>query len=165
MLCISSIYGSVYVFYHQPESAPECDFTPVVHMELWSYQRGYLSTACHAEEAGRGDGRYDTLPGPKPRQPAPVTHEKKTQLWCMAVQAVCLYFWVFVRAGLWLYPSLRVSCKVSNCLCRPVCMHPMWMHTYMMCVSDLECLEWYMRPSGCPRMYVPAFCVSYLRIA
>lgn len=92
MLCISSIYGSVYVFYHQPESAPECDFTPVVHMELWSYQRGYLSTACHAEEAGRGDGRYDTLPGPKPRQPAPVTHEKKTQLWCMAVQAVCLYF-------------------------------------------------------------------------
>ena len=46
-------------------------------MELWSYQRGYLSAACHAKEEGRGDGRYDTLPGPKPRQPAPVTHEKK----------------------------------------------------------------------------------------
>lgn len=53
---------------------------PVVHMELWSYQRGYLSAACHAEEAGRGDGRYDTLPGLKPRQPAPVTHEKKNTI-------------------------------------------------------------------------------------
>lgn len=26
----------------------------VVHMELWSYQRGYLSAACPAEEPGRG---------------------------------------------------------------------------------------------------------------
>lgn len=60
--------GSASIFHQQ------CDSDPV-HKELQSYQRGYLNKRGGGRR-GRGGGRYDTLPGLKPRHPAPVTNER-----------------------------------------------------------------------------------------
>lgn len=77
-------------------------------MELQSYQSSYLITVCPGEEAGRGGGgRYDTLPGLKPRHSAPVTNErgmkKKHSGGGGSTSCVC-------AAG------LRISCTVSSFL-------------------------------------------------
>lgn len=105
-----------------------------------------------------GGGRYDTLPGRKPRHPAPVTNERGMKEKCTmvvaggsrAAQAVCV-LQVCGCVRHWGSPAVNMHVDV---------------HTCDVCVCLWFGLFWLIYYSPwCPRMRVPHLCVALLFVS
>lgn len=107
---------------------------PVVHMERALIRGAICTLPGQQKRQGGGHGRYDTLPGLQPRQPAPVTNERGSQgkhggrrghgrTGCVCACAL------FHFCGL-----LKISCTVSSHPSRPACLCSAYIYEERVCL-------------------------------